>query len=256
MSRKPWVGGNWKCNGTKASVDALIKTLNESDVPDKTKCDVIVAPSHIFLTHVLSTINPRFVVSAQDCNQFGNGAYTGSHSPQMLKDCGITTVIIGHSERRDVFRETDEEIGQKIALALKEGFDVVPCIGEHLAERQAGKTNDVLFPQMKAIAANVKPEEWSRVVIAYEPVWAIGTGVVATPQQAQDTQKDLREWIAKNVSEEVAKSVRIVYGGSVNGANSSELSSQPDVDGFLVGGASLKPEFATIVKNIAIAKSQ
>nr|KAG5691514.1 hypothetical protein BaRGS_017727 [Batillaria attramentaria] len=136
-------------------------------------------------------------------------------------------------------------VGQKVAFALEQGLNVLPCIGEKLDEREAGKTNEVNFRQLKAIVDNVS--DWKRVVIAYEPVWAIGTGKTATPEQAQEVHKDLREWLNTNVNPEVANSVRILYGGSVTGNNCADLASKPDVDGFLVGGASLKPEFVKIV---------
>lgn len=163
----------------------------------------------------------------------------------MLKDVGADWVIIGHSERRTIFGESDELVAEKTAFALAEGLKVIACIGETLQEREAGKTEEVVFRQMKAIAAQVK--DWTNVVVAYEPVWAIGTGKVATPQQAQDVHAALRKWLVDNVSADVSASLRIQYGGSVTAANCKELGSQPDIDGFLVGGASLKPEFVQIV---------
>merc|ERR1712117_896737 len=153
--------------------------------------------------------------------------------------------LLGHSERRHVFGETDELIGEKVAFALEQGLNIIPCIGEKLEERQAGKTNDVCFKQLKAIADKVS--DWSKVVIAYEPVWAIGTGKTATPEQAQEVHELLRKWISANISAEVAASIRIIYGGSVTGGNCKELAKKPDIDGFLVGGASLKPEFVEII---------
>ncbi|KAA6370158.1 MAG: Triose phosphate isomerase [Streblomastix strix] len=251
MPRKGWVGGNWKTNGTKKSVEELVKILNKGVVPFHSKVDIAVAPPHIWLTKVLSDINKNIVVSAQDVNQFGNGAYTGSHSSEILLDAGIKTTLVGHSERRDIFHETDEEIGLKVKKAQEAGLTVIACLGEHKAERDAGKTNDIIFAQIKHIADNVV--DWNRLVIAYEPVWAIGTGVVATPDQAQEAHAALRGWIREHVSAEVAEKIRIAYGGSVSAANSAELAKLPDVDGFLVGGASLKPDFVTIVKNLADA---
>ena len=162
----------------------------------------------------------------------------------MLKDLNIDWVILGHSERREIFKESDEEIGQKVAHALKAGLKVMACVGEKLEEREADKTTEVVFRQLAAIAKHV--QDWTHVVIAYEPVWAIGTGKVATPQQAQEVHKDIRGWLKKNVSAHVAESTRIMYGGSVNGGNAATLAQEEDVDGFLVGGASLKPEFVTI----------
>ncbi|XP_040217102.1 triosephosphate isomerase isoform X2 [Rana temporaria] len=163
----------------------------------------------------------------------------------MIKDVGVTWVILGHSERRHVFGESDELIGQKVQHALSEGVGVIACIGEKLDQREAGITEKVVAEQTKFIADNVK--DWSKVVLAYEPVWAIGTGKTATPQQAQDVHAKLREWLKAHVSDQVAQSVRIIYGGSVTGGTCKELASQPDIDGFLVGGASLKPEFIEII---------
>ena len=189
----------------------------------------------------------------------------------MIKDCGCEWVILGHSERRNVFGETDQLIGEKVGFALKQGLKVVPCIGEQLEEREAGKTTEVCFRQLKAIADNVS--DWSKVVIAYEPVWAIGTGKTASPEQAQEVHAAIRNWLAENVSAEViiqmvqipvnlrtnywkrsnwfflkvAESTRILYGGSVSAGNCRELAACPDIDGSLVGGASLKPDFVQII---------
>lgn len=163
----------------------------------------------------------------------------------MLKDVGADWVIIGHSERRAIFGESDELTAEKVAFALAEGLKVIACIGETLQEREAGQTEAVVFRQTKAIAAVVK--DWTNVVVAYEPVWAIGTGKTATPAQAQEVHAALRKWFVDNVSQAVSDGIRIQYGGSVTAANCRELGSQPDIDGFLVGGASLKPEFVQIV---------
>lgn len=166
-------------------------------------------------------------------------------SPAQLKDVGATWVILGHSERRQIFGETDELIAQKVVHALENGLKVIACIGETLQEREAGQTEAVVFRQTKALADAVK--DWTNVVLAYEPVWAIGTGKTATPQQAQEVHAALRKWLTENVSADVSASLRIQYGGSVTAGNAKELASQPDIDGFLVGGASLKPEFVQIV---------
>lgn len=251
--RKPWIGGNWKCNGTKASITALVEQLNHAPIPAPDAADIVVSPPFLFLESVAGRIRPEIKVAAQDCNAKGMGAYTGSTAPEMLKEFGINNVILGHSERRDIFHETNQEVGEKCKKALALGLTVIPCIGEHRAERESGRTNEVLFPQLEALAANIT--DWSHVVVAYEPVWAIGTGLVATPQQAQETHAAVRAWFREHVSPAVADAIRIVYGGSVSGANSAELARCPDVDGFLVGGASLKPEFAQICSNIAAAKA-
>ena len=184
-------------------------------------------------------------ISGQNCFKVKSGAFTGEVSPAMLKDYGVEWVILGHSERRNVFGETDGLIADKVAHALSEGLQVIACIGEKLEEREAGKTMDVVFDQMTALKDKVS--DWSRVVIAYEPVWAIGTGKVATPAQAQEVHSALRNWLKDKVSVSVSGSTRIIYGGSVTAGNCVELAKQTDIDGFLVGGASLKPEFINII---------
>lgn len=253
MSIKPFVGGNWKCNGTKASVTDLCAKLVAGPLPPAEVCDIVVAPPHIFIDFALGKLAGSAVrVSAQDCNARGNGAFTGSHSPEMLKEFGLQYVIIGHSERRDIFHESNQEVCDKVRKAQQVGLSVIACLGEHLEDRKAGKTNEVIFEQMRAIAQGVV--DWTKIVIAYEPVWAIGTGVVASPEQAQEAHAALRQWISEHVSPEVAHSTRIIYGGSVTGANCQALSRQPDVNGFLVGGASLKPEFLQICNTIAQEK--
>jgi triosephosphate isomerase len=244
--RKFFVGGNWKLNGTKASIDEIVKGLNEKGLNPNT--EVVVSPPAIYLTYVREKLNKQIGVAAQNTYKAEKGAFTGEISPAMLKDVGIDWVILGHSERRHVFGESNALIGEKVAHALSAGIHILPCIGEKLEEREANKTEEVCFSQLKAIADNIKNiDDWKRVVIAYEPVWAIGTGKVATPAQAQATHHSVRKWVADHVSPDVAKSVRILYGGSVTSENCKELGTQPDVDGFLVGGASLKPEFINII---------
>ncbi|XP_039254241.2 triosephosphate isomerase-like [Styela clava] len=241
--RKFFVGGNFKMNGDRKMLDSIVENLN------KTECgntQVVVAPPTVYLSYVKEKLSDNVNVAAQNCHNVAKGAFTGETSPDMLLDLGISWVILGHSERRHVFGETDELIGKKVQYALEKGMQLIPCIGEKLEEREAGTTEQVVFGQMETIKNNVN--DWSRVVIAYEPVWAIGTGKVATPQQAQEVHQKLRQWLAQNVSDAVSKSTRIIYGGSVSAANCKELAKQPDVDGFLVGGASLKPEFSDIIK--------
>ncbi|XP_020361160.2 triosephosphate isomerase A [Oncorhynchus kisutch] len=242
-SRTFFVGGNWKMNGDKKSLGDLITTLNTASLHDET--EVVCGAPTVYLDFARSNLDARIGVAAQNCYKVAKGAFTGEISPAMIKDCGVEWVILGHSERRHVFGESDELIGQKVAHALESDLGVIACIGEKLEEREAGTTEEVVYAQTQAIADNVK--DWSKVVLAYEPVWAIGTGKTASPEQAQEVHEKLREWIRANVSEAVADSVRIIYGGSVTGANCKELGSQNDVDGFLVGGASLKPEFVDII---------
>jgi triosephosphate isomerase len=169
----------------------------------------------------------------------------------MLLDSGVKWTLTGHSERRIGFGipgETNELVGRKTAVAVRAGLSVIACIGEQLADRESGATLAVVSAQLAAISAQLSAEEWAKVVIAYEPVWAIGTGKVATPEQAEETHRQIREWVAENVSAEVAGSVRIIYGGSVKGSNCRTLIACPNIDGFLVGGASLLPEFVEIIK--------
>uniref|UniRef100_A0A4W4DSE7 Triosephosphate isomerase n=1 Tax=Electrophorus electricus TaxID=8005 RepID=A0A4W4DSE7_ELEEL len=205
-----------------------------------TSLEVVCGAPSIYLDYVRSNLDPKISVAAQNCYKVAKGAFTGEISPAMIKDSGVDWVILGHSERRHIFGEGDQLIGQKVAHALESGLGVIACIGEKLEEREAGITEEVVFAQTKVIAGN-----W--MVWAYEPVWAIGTGKTATPEQAQEVHEKLRAWLRENVSEGNAESVRIIYGGSVTGANCKELAAKVDVDGFLVGGASLKSEFVDII---------
>ncbi|CAG8509539.1 2850_t:CDS:2 [Ambispora gerdemannii] len=236
---------NFKMNGTKLPLQTLINNLNAGQL--KSNVEVVIAPPAIYLDQVRQSVRKDIGVSAQNAFNATSGAYTGEISPEQLKDIGIDWVILGHSERREIFKESDEFIASKVAHALKVGVKVIACIGEKLEERESGKTFDVITRQLAAIAKEIS--DWSNVVIAYEPVWAIGTGKVATPEQAQEVHAYIRKWLKENVSEQVAENTRIIYGGSVNGANCAGLAKQPDIDGFLVGGASLKPEFVTIVNS-------
>jgi len=241
--RKFFVGGNWKMNNLRADNEKLIQLLNSANI-NYDNVEVLVAPPALYVHYVRENLRKEIHVAAQNCYKVEKGAFTGDISPAMIKDNGADYVILGHSERRNVFGESDQLIGEKVKHALASGLNVLPCIGEKLEEREAGKTEEVVFRQLKAIAENVT--DWSRTVIAYEPVWAIGTGKTATPQQAQEVHASLRKWLVENVSQSVADTTRILYGGSVTGANAKELGSQPDIDGFLVGGASLKAEFVDI----------
>lgn len=253
MGRKFFVGGNWKCNGTTEEVKKIVNTLNEGQVPSQDVVEVVVSPPFVFLPLVKSLLRPDFHVAAQNCWVKKGGAYTGEISAEMLVNLDIPWVIIGHSERRLILGEANEFVGDKVAYALSKGLKVIACVGETLEQREAGTTVEVVAAQTKAIAALVS--DWTNVVLAYEPVWAIGTGKVATPAQAQEVHDELRKWLHQNTSPEVAATTRIIYGGSVNAANSKELAAQPDVDGFLVGGASLKPEFIDIIKSAEVKKS-
>ncbi|KAF5203612.1 Triosephosphate isomerase [Thalictrum thalictroides] len=253
MGRKFFVGGNWKCNGTTEEVKKIVTMLNEAEVPSEDVVEVVVSPPYVFLPTVKSLLRPDFHVAAQNCWVKKGGAFTGEVSAEMLVNLGIPWVILGHSERRALLNESNEFVGDKVAYALSQGIKVIACVGETLEQREAGSTVAVVAEQTKAIAEKVS--DWTNIVLAYEPVWAIGTGKVASPAQAQEVHFELRKWLKEKVSAEVAASTRIIYGGSVNGANCKELGGQPDVDGFLVGGASLKPEFVEIIKAATVKSS-
>ncbi|CAG8585860.1 1522_t:CDS:2 [Ambispora leptoticha] len=232
-------------NGTKVFLQNLLDNLNSGQLDSNV--EVVVAPPAIYLDQVRKSARKDIGVAAQNAFNVTSGAYTGEISPEQLKDLDIDWVILGHSERREIFKESDEFIASKVAHALKVDMKVIVCIGEKLEERESGKTFEVVTRQLAAISKEIS--DWSNVVIAYEPVWAIGTGKVATPEQAQEVHAYIRKWLKENVSEQVAENTRVIYGGSVNGANAAKLAKQPDIDGFLVGGASLKPEFVTIVNS-------
>jgi len=230
-------------NGNKAEIKAIVDGLNAASLNDNT--DIVVSPPACYLEYTKGLLSSKIHTAGQNSYKCAKGAFTGDLSPQMLQDVGADWVILGHSERRNVFGEGDELIAEKVAFALEAGLGVIACIGEKLEEREAGRTEEVVFKQMEIIAAKVS--SWDKVVLAYEPVWAIGTGKTATPQQAQDVHAQLRNWLKEKVSESVANSVRIIYGGSVTGGTCRELAQSADIDGFLVGGASLKPEFVDII---------
>ncbi|KAI0049361.1 triose phosphate isomerase [Auriscalpium vulgare] len=246
MPRTYFVGGNFKMNPTTLEQKrVLVKTLNEATLDPQT--EVVIAPPALYLISVLDLIRKDIKVAAQNCHAKASGAFTGEISATQLKDAGIPYVILGHSERRSLFHETSEIVAEKTRAALDQGLKVILCVGETLEERESGRTQQVVEAQLQTVIAVTKPEDWSHIVVAYEPVWAIGTGKVATSAQAQETHAETRKYLASAVSPAVAESTRIIYGGSVSGVNCNELTVQPDVDGFLVGGASLKPEFVNII---------
>ena len=227
-----------------AQANELISMINQSSLSQDT--EVVICPSQVHLSTVKSGIRGDVAVGAQDCWTQGNGAFTGETTAEMLSDMGVQWVIIGHSERRGK-GESDAEVAAKAKYALDKGLSVIACCGEPLENREAGTTNDFVFPQIKAYADAFDAKDWERVVIAYEPIWAIGTGLTATPEQAQDTHADIRNYLGQVAGADVASSTRILYGGSANAKTAPGLSAKEDIDGFLVGGASLKPEFADII---------
>jgi triosephosphate isomerase len=240
---KFFVGGNWKSNGTMTSVKQLINDLNAGSVPSD--IDIVCSPPFIYLDYARSALSSKYQLSAQNCWVLGNGAYTGEITAEQLTDFGIPWVITGHSERRSLFGESSKMVAEKTAHAIEVGLSVIACIGETLEQRNSGSMFNVLDEQMGALISHVK--DWSKVVIAYEPVWAIGTGVVASPEQAQEVHAYLRSYLSKKLGAQQAETIRIIYGGSVNDKNCDQLGVQEDIDGFLVGGASLQgPAFVRI----------
>jgi len=230
---------------TRKAKISLAEILNKATLDPSV--EVVIAPPALYLIPLKEILRTDIKVSAQNCYFQEKGAYTGETSPSQLADAEIPYVILGHSERRTLFHETSQDVAQKTRAALDVGLRVILCIGETLAQREAGETARVCQDQLAPVVAALKPSDWEKVVIAYEPVWAIGTGKVATSAQAQETHAEIRAYLSEVVGKDVADQTRIIYGGSVTAANCKELSTQPDVDGFLVGGASLKPEFVDIV---------
>jgi triosephosphate isomerase len=252
--RTLFVGANWKCNGTIESTKTLANDLAAK--VDTTGVDVVVAPVALHLQTVRDTLEKSPIeVAVQNISATGSGAFTGEIAPEMVVDFGLKWAIIGHSERRSYYGETDEIVTKKVANALLAGLHVIVCLGETGPEREGGLVQKVTLAQLEAIVAGVtQADYWSRVVLAYEPVWAIGTGKVCAKEDAQSVHNLLRTYLNENVGAEVAAATRILYGGSVKGSNAGELIEQEDIDGFLVGGAALKAE--TFAPIIAAAQAQ
>ena len=244
MSRKPFIAGNWKMNMTVATGTKLIQELKP--LVKEAKCDVaLCVPAILIPAMVKAAKGTRIKIGAQNVHFADHGAYTGEISAEMLKDYGVNFVIIGHSERRQYFGENDVTVNQRTLSALKNDLTPIVCIGETLTERDAGETENVLTRQLEFGLHGV--EDVKKLVIAYEPVWAIGTGKTATDEQAQETIKFIRKKLSKMFTVKDANRVRILYGGSMNAGNCKGLMAQPDIDGGLIGGASLKTDFAKIV---------
>lgn len=247
--RKNIVAGNWKMNCDLAQTQILIEAL-ERQLPYAVNCEVMIAPSTPFLFQAYNLVkNLPIEVVAQNASAYESGAHTGETSLGMLQSLGVNTVIIGHSERRDNYAETDEILKEKVHATVKRGMRVIFCCGEHLETRKAGNQVDVVTAQIEKALFDLTADQMERVVIAYEPVWAIGTGETASPEQAQEMHAAIREFIALKFGEQVAQETSILYGGSVKDSNAAELFAKPDVDGGLVGGASLDAvNFAGIIK--------
>jgi len=244
--RRKIVAGNWKMNMTPSQAVAFIeemKPLVASEDVDVVFC----VPAIDLIPAVEAAKGSNIQIGAENMYYEEKGAYTGEIAPNMLVDAGVKYVIIGHSERREYFAETDETVNKKVLKAIEHGITPIICCGETLTQRQQGVTIDFVRQQIKIAFLNVKAEDAAKLVIAYEPIWAIGTGVTATSDQAEEVCAAIRACIAEIYDDATAAAIRIQYGGSVNAANAAELFSKENIDGGLVGGASLKPEFGKIV---------
>ncbi len=242
------VAGNWKMNKTLQEGVALATELKQS--VKNPKCAVVIGTPFIHLATVAELLKGTPVkVAAENCADKVSGAYTGEVSAAMVASTGAEYCILGHSERRAYYHETPEILREKVLLALENNLKPIFCIGEVKEEREAGKQNEVVKAQLEGSVFNLSAEQWANITLAYEPVWAIGTGLTATPEQAQEMHAYIRSLIAEKYGNEVADNTTILYGGSCNAKNAAELFANPDVDGGLIGGASLKaPDFLTIIE--------
>lgn len=249
--RKPIVAGNWKMNKHIGEAQELAAGVAEG-IDDLDNVDVVVGPTAICLAPVAAVIeDSNLGLAAQNMHWAKNGAYTGEVSPTMIKDAGCDWVILGHSERREYFHESDKDINHKTHIALEHDLKPIVCIGETLDEREDERTLQKVEFQVRAALAGINKSDVKNVVIAYEPIWAIGTGETATPEQAQEVHSDIRSMLADIYGKEVADAIRILYGGSVKPHNIAEIIDQPDVDGALVGGASLEVDsFVSIAETV------
>lgn len=240
--RKPFIAGNWKMNLDRHAALTLANAVADA-AEHIGNVEIAICPPFVYLDPVRQALGNSVVgLGAQNLYFEHSGAFTGEISAAMLKDVGCKYVILGHSERRHVLGESDAFINKKVHAAINAGLLPIVCVGELLAEREAGKTTDVVRTQFEGSCAGLSAEQMSEVVLAYEPVWAIGTGKVATPEQAEEVHLALRKMIADRYNPQIADRVRIQYGGSVKPSNAAELLSQPNIDGALVGGASLKAD--------------
>jgi len=249
LPRKKFVAGNWKMNMTSSEVAPYLEIFRQET--DKINgVDIAIIPPFTALEKASEILGgtQKIRLGAQNMSPEAKGAYTGEISATMLRDLFVRYVLVGHSERRRIFGETDELVRRKAMMALASELRPILCVGETLEERKAGKEQAVLETQLQGALAGLSPEQLEEIIIAYEPVWAIGTGLTATPAQAQEAHQFIRNFLAKTAGPEIAAKIRILYGGSVTADNARELLSEPDIDGALVGGASLDPRsFAEIV---------
>lgn len=253
--RRPLIAGNWKMNLVRESAEALARGV-VSKCTTSGNAEVVICPPLVYLETVRKAIQGSAVgLGAQNMYFADEGAFTGEISGQMLADVGCAFVILGHSERRHILGETDADVNRKVLAALKSRLTPIVCVGETLQQREAGQTESVIRGQFEGSMASLTSEQMSQLVIAYEPVWAIGTGRNATPQQAEQVHADLRRLIESRYNSHIASTVRIQYGGSVKPENARELLSQPNIDGALVGGASLKVDSFMGIVSAATSKS-
>lgn len=247
------VAGNWKMNKTLAEGVALCKELQEALEGKKLFCKVIVAPPYLHLASVASVLNKGTVaLGAQNCADQESGAYTGEVSAAMLASAGVSHVILGHSERRAYYHEDGALLAKKVKMAMAHGLTPIFCVGEQLEDRDKERHFEIVEEQLEQSVLSLSAEDFGRIIIAYEPVWAIGTGRTATPQQAQAMHAHIRQTIANKYGTEVADNCSILYGGSCNASNAKELFANPDVDGGLIGGASLEvAKFLPIIEAFA-----
>ena len=254
MIRKKLIAGNHKMHTTLPEGLRLAEDLHASLKYLAERVDVLLIPPFTHISAVAEILRGTpLLTGAQNCAAEASGAYTGEVSAAMLASAGAAYVLVGHSERRQLFGENDETLRKKITQALDAGLQVIYCFGETLAEREAGETRyrQTLQQQLETLH-NLRPEQWAHITLAYEPVWAIGTGRTATPEQAQDVHAFTRAWLRQTISHDTADAVRMLYGGSVNAGNAASLLSQPDIDGALVGGASLRVESFTAIVHAAL----
>ncbi len=250
--RKAVIAGNWKMNKTPVEAAELINEMKP--LVENADCDVIICVPYVDLqTALYCTEGTNIKVGAENCHWEEKGAFTGEISPQMLTSMGVEYVVIGHSERRQYFGETDDTVSKRVDAALKAGLKVILCVGETLEQREKNITFETVSTQTKIALQNVTEEQLKDVIIAYEPVWAIGTGKTATAEQANEVNNYIRGLIAELYSTDAANAFVVQYGGSMNAGNAAELLAMEDIDGGLIGGASLKaPDFATIVKAASV----
>ena len=239
--RKKIVAGNWKMNLNLQQGVALAKELNEQLTAEKPNCDVIICTPFIHLASIAEFLDQNIIgLGAENCADKEKGAYTGEVSAEMVKSTGAQYVIIGHSERRGIYGETPEILKEKVKLALANNLKVIFCIGESLEEREAGKQNDVVKAELEGSVFDLTEEDFKNIIIAYEPIWAIGTGKTATSDQAEEIHAYVRSLVAEKYGKQVAEDTSILYGGSCKPSNAAELFAKEDIDGGLIGGASLK----------------